>query len=150
MRIKGKYTFSGPRETVYELLQDPDALAEAMPGATSLEKVAEDTYDAQVGIRIGAIKGNFAGTVSVKEKQPPEHFKLIVEGQGAAGFMKGEGTIDLEEQEGGKTLIRYAGETQVGGRIAQVGQRLIQSVARKMINSGLKSLEKRLAAQSAA
>lgn len=148
MRIEGDYTFNGPREVVYDLLQDPAALADAMPGATSLTQVAPDTYDAQVSVKIGAISGIYAGTVSVREAERPTHFVLLVEGKGGAGFLKGEGTVDLEEAEGG-TLIRYAGETHVGGKIAQVGQRLIQSVARKLISQGLQSLETRLQAQQA-
>ena len=145
MKIKGNYTFKGPREAVYDLLQDPNALAQAMPGATSLKRVSEDTYQAQVGVKIGAIKGSYSGSVEVRDARPYEHFRLVVLGQGATGFLKGEGTVDLEETGEGQTIIHYAGQTQVGGRIAQVGQRLIQSVARKMISKGLKSLEKQLA-----
>lgn len=149
MRIEGDYTFHAPREVVYDLLQDPDALAEAMPGATTLTQVAEDSYEAEVGVKVGAISGTYKGTVNVRESRRPEHFVLVVEGQGATGFLKGEGAIDLEEAEDG-TVIHYAGETQVGGRIAQVGQRLIQAVARRMIGKGLESLEEQLARQEQA
>ncbi|MGB0387506.1 MAG: CoxG family protein [Ardenticatenaceae bacterium] len=144
MKIEGKYTFKGPIEVVYDMLQDPDALAKAMPGTKELKLISEDVYEAEVGVKIGPIKGSYAGTVSVKDSVRPTHFRLIVEGKGAAGFLKGEGTIDLEEDGSDKTLIKYGGETQVGGRIAQVGQRLVQSVARKMISRGFKSLEKEL------
>ncbi len=146
MQIEGDYIFHAPREMVYELLQDPDALAQAMPGATTLTKMAEDSYEAQVDVKVGAVGGTFGGNVKVSEQRFPEHFVLLVEGNGAAGFMKGEGTVDLEEVPEG-TRIRYAGTTQVGGRIAQVGQRLVQSVARKMIAQGLQSLEEQLQAQ---
>lgn len=149
MRIEGDYLFHAPREAVYDLLQNPDALAQAMPGATTLTRIDDESYEAQVNVKVGAISGTYAGTVAVREAQRPEHFMLVVEGKGAAGFLKGEGTIDLEEApDGDGTLIRYAGETQVGGRIAQVGQRLIQSVARKLISQGLQSLEEQLAAQA--
>jgi carbon monoxide dehydrogenase subunit G len=150
MRIEGNYTFKAPRELVYDLLQDPDVLAKAIPGATELKRVSEDTYEAVVGVKIGPIKGSYRGLVAVRDSERPTHFRLAVEGQGATGFLKGEGTIDLEEAGEGKTTIRYAGETQVGGKIAQVGQRLVQSVARKMISKGLKSLEKQLAEKQAA
>ncbi len=146
MRIEGDHTFNAPRETVYTLLQDPDALAQAMPGATTLTRLSDDRYEAQVNVKVGAINGTYGGTVQVSDQRFPEHFVLLVEGRGAAGFLKGEGTVDLEEVDGG-TVIHYAGETQVGGKIAQVGQRLIQSVARRMISQGLESLEKQLAAQ---
>ena len=150
MKIKGNYTFKGPIEAVYDLLQDPDALAKAMPGTKELKLTGENTYDAELGVKIGPIKGTFTGSVAIKDSQRPTHFRLAVSGKGAAGNLSGEGTIDLKEVEPGKTRIDYTGETQVGGRIAQVGQRLVQSVARKMINKGLKSLEKELAQRQAA
>lgn len=143
MRIEGDYVFHASRQAVYDLLQNPDALEKAMPGATTLTRVDDDTYAAEVDVRVGTVGGTFTGTVSVREKRPHDHFVLIVEGNGAAGFLQGEGTIDLEDTDEG-TRILYAGETKVGGRVAQVGQRLIQSVARKMINSGLSSLEEQL------
>ncbi len=147
MQIQGKYIFSRPREIVYKLLQEPDILAEAMPCTTKLTRVAEDVYDAEMTIRMGFMKSSFVGTVSVKEKQPPTHFKIIVEGEGKNGPIKGEGSIDLEAQNQSKTLIRYAGEANIDEGFARRTQRLMQSMARKMINSGLKSLEKRLAKQ---
>lgn len=148
MRIEGEYTFKAPREIVFALLQDPEALAQAMPGATALTQVAENRYEAEVSIKIGSITGRYQGTVSVHDIEAPTHFRLVVEGRGAAGFLQGEGTIDLEEssEASEETLIHYAGETQVGGRIAQVGQRLIEAVARKVISQGLQSLEGQLQA----
>ncbi len=144
MRIEGEYLFTGPRNLVFELLQDPEALARAMPGATALTQVAQDSYEAQVAVKVGPVSGSYAGTVVVRDARRPEHFVLEVAGKGAAGFLRGEGTVDLEEVPEG-TLIRYAGETHVGGRIAQVGQRLVESVARKLIDEGLRSLEADLA-----
>jgi uncharacterized protein len=146
MRIEGEYTVEGPREMVYELLQDPEALARAMPGATSLIQLSEESYDCRMAVKVGPVSGAYSGIVTVRDARWPEHFVLEVSGRGAAGFLKGTGTVDLEEVPGG-TLIRYAGETQVGGRIAQVGQRLIESVARKLINDGLQSLESDLHAR---
>lgn len=150
MKIKGNYTFKGPIETVYDLLQDPDALAKAMPGTKELKATGEGSYDAELKVKIGPIKGTFGGSISIEEATRPTHFKLSVTGKGAAGNLSGAGTIDLKEVGVDQTRIDYVGETQVGGRIAQVGQRLVQSVARKMINTGLKSLEKELASRQAA
>lgn len=145
MQIEGDYIFNAPRHVVYELLQNPVALEKAMPGATTLTQIDDDTYAAQVDVRIGVVGGTFNGTVKVREKQQDEHFLLVVEGQGAAGFMEGQGDINLEDAEEG-TRIVYVGQTKVGGKIAQVGQRLVQSVARKMIGSGLESLEAQIEA----
>ena len=140
MRIEGEYIFHAPRHVVYELLQDPVALEQAMPGATTLTQIAADTYEAQVDVRIGVVGGTFNGTVRVRDQRQDEHFLLVVEGQGAAGFLEGQGTINLADVQDG-THIHYAGETKVGGKIAQVGQRLVQSAARKLISNGLASLE---------
>ena len=144
MRIEGEYLFNASQEKVYDLLQDPVALEKAMPGATTLTRTSDSSYEAQVVVKVGSIGGTFAGTVAVADADPHTHFKLIVEGKGAAGFLKGEGTVDLEAQDETHTIIRYAGDTQIGGKIAQVGQRLIQTVARKVIGEGLKSLETQL------
>jgi carbon monoxide dehydrogenase subunit G len=149
MHIQGDYIFHAPRETVYDLLQDPRALEEAMPGATTLKQVAEDSYEAEVDVKVGAVGGTFGGKVEVRDKRRPDHFVLSVQGSGPVGFMQGEGTVDLEEVEEG-TRILYSGETKVGGRIAQVGQRLVQSVARRMIGQGLQSLEEQLQAHATA
>lgn len=148
MRIEGEYTFKAPREIVYDLLQDPEALAKAMPGASGLKKIDDNTYEAQVAVKVGPVNGTYSGHVTVTDARPPEHFRLVVEGKGATGFMKGEGTVDLESVPEG-TLIRYAGDTHIGGRIAQVGQRLVQSVARKVIEQGFQVLETELAAKQA-
>ncbi len=145
MQIEGEYVFNAPREVVYDLLQDPAALEKAMPGATTLTRISDDLFEASVVVKVGAIGGTFGGTVSVQEAIRPRHFVLVVEGKGGAGFLKGAGTVNLEEAEGDTTLIHYKGTTQVGGKIAQVGQRLVESVARKMIGEGLKSLENQLA-----
>lgn len=148
MQIEGEYVFNAPREVVYDLLQDPAALEKAMPGATTLTRISDTMFEASVVVKVGAIGGTFGGTVSVQEAERPTHFMLVVEGKGGAGFLKGAGSVDLESTDEDHTLIRYTGETQVGGKIAQVGQRLIQTVARKMIGEGLKSLETQLAEQS--
>lgn len=142
MQIQGEYTLNGPRDVVYGLLHDPDFLSKAIPGVKQMDKVAEDSYRATMQVGIGPIRGTFKGTVSLSEQQPPESYRLDIEGQGGAGFMKGSGNVNLYEEDGGsKTKIEYTGESEVGGRIAQVGQRLVESVARKIINDGLKTLE---------
>jgi carbon monoxide dehydrogenase subunit G len=145
VQIEGEYLFNATPEVVYDLLQEPSALERAMPGATTLTRISDDKYEASVVVKVGAIGGTFGGTVAVQEADRPRHFVLVVEGKGGAGFLKGSGSVNLEAQGDDKTLIRYIGDTQVGGKIAQVGQRLIQTVARKLIGEGLKSLETQLA-----
>ncbi len=140
MRINGEYVIKGAREKVYELLQDPDFLTKAIPGVQRLERTGNDTYEVTMKASVGPISSTFTGTVQISEQRPPEFYRLTIQGHGAAGFVRGTGTVTLVEVPEG-TKIVYEGETDVGGRIAQVGQRLIQSVARKMINDGLKVLE---------
>lgn len=149
MRIEGEYLFKAPRDVVFNLLQDPELLAKAMPGVTSLTQVSEESYECQAALKVGPVSGSYGGQVTIVGERPPEHLHLVVEGRGATGFLKGDGTIDLEEVPEG-TRIHYAGETHVGGRVAQVGQRLIQSVARKLITDGLQLLEAQLAEQQVA
>jgi hypothetical protein len=143
MKIEGSYTFHAPREQVWKVLLDTDALARALPGCQGLNEVGENEYEAVMRIKVGPVEGTYTGKIVLEEIRPPEHYKLKVSGQGNAGFMRGEGTLDLEEQNG-NTILKYQGETQVGGRIASVGQRLLNSVATRLINQGLKQLESEL------
>lgn len=143
MKIDGNYTFNAPREQVWELLLNADALARALPGCRGMKEVGNHEYEAVMHIKVGPVEGTYTGKIILDELRPPQHCKMNVSGQGSAGFVQGEGTIDLEEQNG-STVMRYQGETQVGGRIASVGQRLINSVANRLINQGLKQLEAEL------
>lgn len=146
IRINGEHIVPGPRERVYALLQDPAFLSQAIPGVKNLRRVDENTFEAELTLGVGPIRGTFKGQVRLADQNPPESFSLHLEGRGSAGFVKGVGRIQLEEVPEGTRLV-YEGESEAGGRIAQVGQRLIQSVARKMIGDGLKKLDE--AVQSA-
>lgn len=149
MQIQGEYTLNGPRDVVYDLLHDPNFLSKAIPGVQQMDKIEEDKYQATMQVGIGPIRGTFKGTVGLSEQQPPQSYRLDIEGQGGAGFMKGSGIVNLhEEADGSKTRIEYTGESEVGGRIAQVGQRLVESVARKIINDGLETLNDEVQKQS--
>jgi uncharacterized protein len=147
MKLEGEYIFDGPREEVWEILRDPEVLAKALPGTQSLEKVAENEYTGQMHVRIGPVSGVFTGKLVVSDEVPPESYTLTVEGRGAPGFGKGTGHVRLSEPEEGKTLLQYEGDMQVGGRIASVGQRLIDTASRSMIGQGLDSLNNALQAR---
>jgi carbon monoxide dehydrogenase subunit G len=137
MRIEGEYTFNGPRERVWEVVRDPDILATALPGTQSLELVGENEYEGEIKVRIGPVAGTFGGRLTVSNEVPPESCTLTVEGKGKVGFLKGSGDITLAEQGSNETLMKYAGEVQIGGRVASVGQRLFDSVSKSMIKQGL-------------
>jgi len=150
MKIEGDYLFNGPRDEVWEMVRDPNVLATCLPGTQSLTKISDTEYEGAIGIRIGPVNGTFAGKLTVSDEVPPEHCTLTVEGKGAAGFAKGVGHVNLSESEGGKTLLKYTGELNIGGKLAGVGQRLIDSVGKSMIRKGFESLDKTLAERIAA
>jgi len=147
VKLQGEYIFDGPREEVWEIVRDPEVLASALPGTQSLEQVGESEYAGTMHVRIGPVAGVFAGKIIVSDEVPPESCTLEVEGKGAPGFANGTGHINLVEQEDGRTLLLYEGDMQVGGRIAGVGQRLIDSASRSMIAQGLESLNNALRAR---
>ena len=106
MKIEGTHQVSAPRDRVYQLLVDPAVLQRCIPGCERLEQTAENTYSATIRAGVGAIKGVFTGTVRLEEMRPPEHYRIVVEGKGAPGFLKGSGNLDLDA-EGEGTSIRY-------------------------------------------
>jgi len=132
VKISGSSTLAVPVERAYQRMQDPDALARAMPGCESLERVGPDEYRMKMKMAMASISGAFEGKVRITDQQPPSSFKLIVEGSGKIGFMKGEGLLRLAPAAEG-TEVSYEGDVQVGGTIAAVGQRLIDATAKMMI-----------------
>jgi carbon monoxide dehydrogenase subunit G len=149
MKLEGEYIFDGPREEVWELVRDPQVLATALPGTQSLEQVSENEYAGKMHVRVGPVGGVFSGRVVVSDEVPPESYVLEVEGRGGPGFARGSGNIQLVDQGDGKTLMNYTGELQIGGKLASVGQRLIETVGKSMTRQGLESLNKALQARLA-
>jgi len=147
VKLQGEYVFDGPRQEVWEIVRDPEVLATALPGTQSLELVGENEYAGQMHVRIGPVAGVFAGKIFVSDEVPPESCTLTVEGKGAPGFGSGTGHVELVELEDNQTLLKYEGDMQVGGRIASVGQRLIDTASRSMITQGLESLNNSLKAR---
>jgi carbon monoxide dehydrogenase subunit G len=147
VKLQGEYIFDGPREEVWEIVRDPEVLATALPGTQSLELVGENEYAGKMNVRIGPVAGVFAGKIVVSDEVPPESCTLEVEGKGAPGFGSGTGHVQLVELEDGQTLLKYEGDMQVGGKIASVGQRLIDTASKSMISQGLESLNNSLKAR---
>jgi carbon monoxide dehydrogenase subunit G len=129
MKIQGTHQANAPRDRVYQLLTNPEVLKRCIPGCERLEQAAENTYSATIKAGVGSIKGIFNGTVKLEDLRPPEHFRMLVEGKGTPGFLKGTGELDLEAQ-GQDTVVHYSGDIQVGGTIASVGQRMIQATSK--------------------
>ena len=145
MNLNGTFTFDGPRTTVWELLQDPDVLATALPGAKTLTQTAADKYEGTMKVSVGPVTAaEFVVGVTLTDKVPPQSFKMHIDGKGGAGFARGTASIDLQEQLGGSTIMTYTSDLQVGGRIAAVGQRLVESAGRMMMKQALEALNKAL------
>ena len=147
MKIEGEYLFDGPRQDLWQLVRDPQVLASCMPGTQSVQKVSDTQYTGELQVHIGPIAGNFGGQLFVTNEVPPASCTLTVEGKGKIGFLKGVGNIDMTEQEENKTLMKYTGEVQIGGKVASVGQRLFDTVSKGMIKQGLDKLNEILQAR---
>lgn len=146
MKLEGTYTFDAPRETVWQALLDPEVLARTMPGCEKLEQIGENEYKGALKIRVGPVQGQFEGIVNLSNINAPESYRMQVDGKGAPGFMKGVGEVRLEDQ-GDATLMHYTGEAQVGGRIASVGQRLLDSSAKALTRQSLDGLHEQIKAR---
>ena len=148
MKLNGTALVPAAREKVWQALTDPAFLAKCLPGAQSLTPDGPGRYKVSLKMGIAAFSGKFDGSVQLSDEHPPESFRMAVEGRGAPGFLKGQGTMTLREEnrhaanQGSartaariavQTEVRYDGEAQVGGVIASVGSRMIEAAAKKII-----------------
>ena len=140
MKIEGTQKISAPRDQVFAALTDPKVLQKCIPGCEEMEKTGENQYNAKLTAGVGPIKGIFTATVSLADIAAPSHFKLIVEGKGQPGFVKGAGELNLTD-DGDATSIQYTGDVNVGGLLAGVGQRMIQGAANMMAGRFFTALE---------
>lgn len=144
MIVEGTYTFPGPREVVFGLLLDPDVLAKTMPGATHIARVREDRYEGKMGVGIGPITAaEFDVVITMTEKVVPERYRMQIDGRGRFGFTRGSAAVRLVA-DGDSTIMHYEADMMVGGKIAAVGQRLLDSVSRMMLKQGLEALSAEL------
>jgi len=145
VKLSGTATVPVPLERAYALLQDPAVLARCMPGCEALDAIGEGEYAMRMKMALASMSGLFQGKVRVAEQSPPTSFRLIVEGAGKIGFMKGDGVLTLAANSP-QTAVAFAGEVQVGGTIAAVGQRLMETTAKMLI----KRFFEKLGAEAAA
>lgn len=132
MDMSGEYVIAAPRETVWAALNDPEVLKVCIPGCDELEMTSDTTMEAKVTQKIGPVKAKFAGNVELVNINAPESYTIRGEGKGGvAGFAKGSADVRLEDQEGGTRLV-YEAHAEVGGKLAQLGSRLINSTAKKL------------------
>jgi carbon monoxide dehydrogenase subunit G len=132
MDLTGEVRLAAPRETVWRALNDPEILKQAIPGCESVEKVSDTEFNAKVALKIGPMSAKFAGKGTLSDLNPPNGYTITGEGQGGvAGFGKGSAKVELVD-DNGATVLRYTAAAQVGGKIAQLGARLIDATAKKL------------------
>jgi len=143
MDIFGSYTFDAPSDRVWTLLMDPTVLSSCIPGCEKFEADGEGRYNVTLTVGLAAITGTYHGTVVLADMNPQTSYRLVVEGQGRPGFVKGSSAIVLRP-EGDTTVVDVSAAVQTGGPIARVGQRLIGSVAKMMMDRFFECLKARL------
>ena len=144
MLIESEFQFSASRERVYMGLQDPEILAKALPGTERLELLEDGRYEGEMVVSVGPVTAaRFQVSVELVDLVEPESFTMIVGGRGKVGFVEGRADVRLEDQ-GENCLMIYRAELGVGGRVASVGQRLLDSVGKAMSKRGLKAVDKML------
>jgi carbon monoxide dehydrogenase subunit G len=148
MKIAGEPSLSAPREQVWALFNDPDRLSKLVPGLEKLEVLGPDEFAGTINVGIAAVKGSYSGKIKLEDRRPPEHYKMLVDGKGKMGFVKGSGTLDLIAKSPNETIVKYAGDAQIGGILQQVGQRLIESAAKMMIGQFFAAAEAELEARA--
>ena len=131
--MKGSFDLAAPRQEVWDALNDPEVLKGCIPGCEEIDKTSDTSFSAKVTAKVGPVKAKFTGDVTLSELDPPNAYKISGEGKGgAAGFAKGGANVSLKDSESGGTTLEYAVTAQVGGKLAQIGSRLIDSTAKKM------------------
>ena len=132
MTMSGEVELAAPRETVWAKLNDKEVLKSSIPGCEEFEETDEHGYRAVAMMKVGPVSARFRGKVTLSDIDPPNGYKISGEGEGGiAGFAKGGATVRLAEKDGG-TLLSYDVEAQIGGKLAQLGQRLISGTAKKL------------------
>ena len=133
MEVSGTYRFNAPPPQVWALLMDTEVIARCIPGCRALRAVGPNRYETELSVAVAAISGDFNGTIELTDMRPPESYRLLVDGTGRPGFVHAAATITLEPSDGG-TAVQVAASAQAGGLIARVGQRLLEGVARMMMD----------------
>lgn len=145
MNIQGERRLPAPRDAVWRALNDPEVLRECIPGCQKLEWISENVIDATIAAQIGPVKAPFGSRIELKDLDPPRSYTLVGEGKNAAaGFGRAEARVTLEE-EGGVTTLRYVAELKLGGKLAQVGARLIEGATRQLADQFFTKFAERFA-----
>ncbi len=145
MKVEGEHLFNGTQQQVWDLFRDTEVMAAALPGTKKMELVGENTYEAVMNVRVGPVAGEFSGQLVISNEDHPNSYTMTVDGRGKPGFLKGVGDVILTNEGENQTLMGYTGEVQIGGKLAAVGQRLIDTVAKSIISQAFETLDNALA-----
>ena len=143
MHIEGSYEFDSRRELVWDVLMDIDVLGSIIPGSQGLQAIGENKYQSKLAVKVGPVNGKFEANFELADVNAPESYRLIVSGKGPAGHVTGAGVISLAAADGG-TVMHYAGDARIGGKIAAVGQRLLDVAAKQIAKQALRKLSKQV------
>lgn len=143
MELSASYTFAASPSVVWNLLIDPEVVAACLPGCEGLEQIGEDHYRVALKLAVAAISGQYTGTVAILDKRAPSSYRLLVEGSGGPGFVKGEANVELTAQNE-LTVVNVRGQAQVGGLMARVGQRLLVAASKMMMDRFFSCLQQRV------
>ena len=141
MKVTGSYKFDTTAAKVWAVLIDPKSLSHCIPGCEGLESTGDNEYKAVMTVGIGPIRGKYNAKISMRDLVPNQSYRLVVEGTGATGFVNGDAVITLVE-EGGKTTLQVDGNSQAGGPMARVGQRMMDSVSKMLMDRFFECLQK--------
>ena len=148
MELTDEILIEAPKARVYEALNDPEILQQCIPGCEELVKHSDTELEAKVVLKVGPVKAKFAGNVTLDTTGAPDAFSLSGQGSGGvAGHAKGGADVTLEETEDGNTLLKYTAKAEIGGKLASLGSRLIQSTAKKLAGKFFKKFSEVLAAE---
>ncbi len=133
MDMAGEYRIPAARDVVWRGLNDPEILKQCIPGCESIEKLSDNAFTARVALTVGPVKAKFTGKVALADLNPPESYTISGEGQGGvAGFGKGSAAVRLAEDGPSETVLTYTAQATVGGKLAQIGARLVDATAKKL------------------
>ena len=147
MKIEGTHDIPASQDKVWAAFLDPDTLAKAIPGCEGLEEIGPGEYKAVMKVGVAAIKGTFEGRVRLMDLEPPNRYRMAVEGKGGPGFVRGEAKMALAPIDGG-TRVAYDSDVQVGGLIASVGQRMLGGVSKMLLDQFFTRMTDLLAGRS--
>jgi carbon monoxide dehydrogenase subunit G len=146
MKVEGQHTFDASRATVWSTILDPEVIASIMPGCDALERTGENSFQGAMKIKVGPVQGLFQGEVELSDLREGESYHIRIQGKGAPGFVDAEGDVRFRA-EGGKTVLAYEIDAKIGGRIASVGQRLLESSTKVIARQSLEGLAEQVRAR---